>query len=188
VVRLRRLLSPGLVVSSFLGMVPFLAWSTMDLGLMLWLTGPTFELSVVAATGIFTLMPVGYLVGTIPAGWATDKTRRKKLVVALGLVFSGAVYLLFSPRWTESDGGSHVTLIGVLMVVGGVACPLVMVPVLPDMHECRATPAQRTAVSHYTMKRKLREADIAVVANKIQHAVDAVSHWVLLVKCHRGWG
>ena len=98
-VRMRRLLTPGLVVSAFLAMVPFLSWATLDLGLTVWLTGPPHDLSVVGATGIFTLIPAGYFFGSLGFGWATDKVQEKKLLIAVGLWATGAMYVLFCPGW-----------------------------------------------------------------------------------------
>eukprot|EP01048_Picozoa_sp_COSAG05_P011226 COSAG05_NODE_1044_length_6057_cov_9.395267_5_plen_485_part_00 len=139
-VRMRRLLTPGLVVSAFLAMVPFLSWATLDLGLTVWLTGPPHDLSVVGATGIFTLIPAGYFFGSLGFGWATDMVQEKKLLIAVGLWATGAMYVLFWPGWYRLVAASHdveVATIGILCGVLGLSFPAVMVPCLPDMHHCR---------------------------------------------------
>lgn len=88
------------------------------------------------------------MIGTVPAGWATDKFTKnidgsvipgaKKRLLALGQGLSGAFYLGYGSWWMPSDS-SHVaraTVLFVLQLLLGLANPLFMVPALPDMHEC----------------------------------------------------
>ena len=136
-VRMRRLLSPGLVVSAFLAMVPFLSWATLDLGLTVWLTRYV-GLGIRGATGIFTLIPAGYFCGSLGFGWITDKVEDKKLLIAGGLWATGLAYGMFY-RYrlsTASQSTEEVMVIGVVCALLGLSFPAVMVPCLPDMHHC----------------------------------------------------
>eukprot|EP01052_Picozoa_sp_SAG31_P049361 SAG31_NODE_10769_length_1099_cov_207.108000_1_plen_116_part_10 len=92
-------------------------------------------MTIVAATFFFTTIPVGYAASTLPVGWLTDRcAASRKLIVGAGLGLSGAVYVAFG---FVSHGGTAPFEIGALCVLMGLVCPMLMVPVLPDMHACR---------------------------------------------------
>jgi hypothetical protein len=90
------------------------------------------------------------VIGTVPAGWATDKFTKdsdgevvpgaKKRLLALGQGLSGALYLGYGNWWLPSDSSlvARATVLFVLQVLLGLANPLFMVPALPDMHECHS--------------------------------------------------
>jgi MFS family permease len=89
------------------------------------------------------------VVGTVPAGWATDKYTKdsrgrsipgaKKLLLALGQALSGLFYFGYASWWMPADSSSpqsRAVLIFILQLFLGFVNPLFMVPALPDMHEC----------------------------------------------------
>lgn len=96
-------------------------------------------MSIVAATLFFTIIPVGYAVATMPVGWLTDwAPGSKKLIISAGLGCTGVVYALFVFIDSQGRYSSLAAVeIGVLCVLMGFVCPMLMVPVLPDMHACR---------------------------------------------------
>ena len=91
---------------------------------------------------------VPIVVGTVPAGWATDRFTKdiqgntvpgaKKRLLALGQGLSGVLYLGYGTWWMPSDSSNvaKATVLFILQVLLGLANPLFMVPALPDMHEC----------------------------------------------------
>ena len=89
------------------------------------------------------------VVGTVPAGWVTDKYTKdsrgrsipgaKKLLLALGQALSGLFYFGYASWWMPPDSSSRqsrAVLIFILQLFLGFVNPLFMVPALPDMHEC----------------------------------------------------
>lgn len=95
---------------------------------------------------LYTLLVLLAVIGTVPAGWATDKFSKdaegntvpgaKKRLLALGQGLSGVLYLGYG-QWMPSDTSlfARATVIFILQLLLGLVNPLFMVPALPDMHE-----------------------------------------------------
>ena len=137
--RVWRLGTLSLAITAVLAMLPFAIWSCFDVGFTVWMV-QEFGVDVLTATLFFTITPLTYMLGTVPAGYATDRWSqpgRKKLLLAIGQCVSGVLYVGFGSWWLEGASSTvQKWVIGVLLTLLGFANPLFMVPALPDMHEC----------------------------------------------------
>ena len=117
------------------------SWGMWDLGYSVWLVNE-FNLSEEAVGFYFALAPLTYMIGSVPAGTASD-TYDSRAVAGTGLVLEGWSFIIaagwLAPFWPWYAGlasTSYHLRLG-LMIIGsaflGAAGTLVIVPCLPYM-------------------------------------------------------
>ena len=136
--RLWRLGTKGLAATTLLATTPFLAWTSFDVYMVIWMRAD-LRISMTTCTVLFSITPLGYMLATVPAGAVVDKVSCKKKVLCAGGVATGIVYLFWGKWWLSgASKAARVAAVASLQAVSGVVNPFFVVPALPDMHDSHA--------------------------------------------------
>jgi len=157
------------------------SWGMWDLGYSVWLVNE-FNLSEEAVGFYFALAPLTYMIGSVPAGAASD-TYDPRMVAGTGLVLEGWSFVIaagwlapFWPWYVGLASTSYHLRLG-LMILGsaflGAAGTLVIVPCLPYMVEIAQSNYREYLSTGTTLKRSLkRGSDWAHVPNDDEDALN----------------